>query len=144
MNLRKKKRLELNKNLNFKNLLLRSIFFGGCFLIVGFLFNLILSFFMYKTNDPTSLLQFGGIASLFLSTLVVSFIQSKTNQQYYLLGGIFLGIIIFVITVVVSLIISSGNISTNSLLLKSLIPAFSVIGSMLGIKKERSRKKLHR
>ena len=144
MKLRKKKRFNLNKELDFKRLMLRSILFSICFLFIGFFSNLIFSFFAYKMKDPTSLLQICGIISLFLSVIITSYTQSKINKQYYFLSGIILGIIILVMLFVISLIISNGNITSNSILLKSLIPAFSVIGSMLGVKKERKRSKIHR
>ena len=144
MKLKKKKRFNLNKELNFKRLMLQSVLFSICFLFIGFFFNLIFSFFAYKMKDPTSLLQICGIISLFLSVLITSYTQSKINKQYYFLSGMILGIIILVMLFVISLIISNGNITSNSILLKSLIPAFSVIGSMLGVKKERKRSKIHR
>ena len=144
MELRKKKRLNLNKDLNFKKLILRSFLFTICFLLIGLSTVLILSFFAYKTKDSTSLLKICGIISLFLSTIITSFIQSKVNKQYYLLGGIILGIMIFVVLTIFSLIVTNGNITANSIFYKSLIPAFSVIGSMLGVKKERKHRKIHR
>ena len=144
MKTKKKKRLNFNKELNFKKLFIRCLLFGVIFLILGLITNLLLSFVLYRTKDPTSLLELGGIISLFSSSIIIGYIQSRINKQYYLLGGIVLGIIIFIFTVIVTLILSNGNITTNNVLLKALIPAFSVIGSMLGIKRERKRKKHHK
>ena len=66
---------------------------------------------------------------------------SKNTPFYSLMDGLFMGL---GFTIALTLVLSEGSVSTNSLLVKSLIPAFSVLGGMLGIKKENKRKKRHR
>ena len=144
MELRKKKRAISNKEFNFTELFKRCLAFSILFLFIGLFVCLIMSFIIYKFKDNTSLINIGSIASLFISVMATAFIQSKYNGKYYLLGSITLGILIFLVTIIIALILNSGSITTNNILVKSLIPAFSVLGGMLGIKKEKARKRKHR
>lgn len=133
--MKKRKESRSNIEFKFKDLIIRCLFFSILFFVVGLLICFILSYFAYKTKDPTSLLKICGIASLFLSVLITSFIQSKINKQHYLLGGILLGAFILVLTVLFSTIFLDDNLTNDTILIKLLIPAFSVLGSMMGIKK---------
>lgn len=140
---KKRKKSILSKDLKFKDLIIRCSIFSIAYLFIGTLLCLILSLFAYRTKDPTSYFSICGIITPFLSALISGYIQSKINKQHYLIGGIILGVLIFSVTVILSLIITSENLSQNGILYKALIPFFSVIGSMLGIKKI-SNKTKHR
>ncbi len=144
MKLKKKKRFNQTKDFDFKESIKRCFLFSILFLILSFIINLLVSLILFNLKDNTSFINIGSIASLFLSVTITAFIQSKINKQYYLLGSIILGFIIFGVVTVVTLILDKGSITNNSLLVKSLIPAFSVFGGMLGIKNENKRKKHHR
>ncbi len=144
MELRKKKRNISNKEFNFTELLKRCLVFSILFLFVGLVVCLIMSFIMYKFKDNTSIINIGSIASLFITVMATGFMQSRFNGKYYLLGSMILGVFIFLITIVITLILSNGSINANGILIKALIPAFSVLGGMLGIKKEKKRKRKHR
>ena len=144
MILKKKKRLNQIKDFNYREIIKRCFIFSLAFLILGTAVSLIISLALYRLKDNTSFVNIGSTASLFLSITITAFMQSKINKHYYLLGSIVLGLITFGFIVIITLILNEGSISTNSLLVKSLIPAFSVLGGMLGIKNEKSRKKHHR
>lgn len=144
MKLKKKKRFNQTKDFNFKDSIKRCFIFSVLFLILNVIVNLLVSLALFNLKDNTSLINIGSIASLFLSVAITAFIQSKINKQYYLLCSIILGFIIFGIVTIITLILTTGNISNQSLLVKSLIPAFSVLGGMLGIKNENKRIKRHR
>lgn len=144
MKLRNKKRFNQNKSFDLKSLFKRCFLFSVIFLILSNIISLIISLMLYKLKDNTSFINIGSIASLFLSTLITAFAQSRVNKQYYLLGSIILGGIIFGLVTFIALILNKGNISSNTLLIKSLIPIISVLGGMLGIKNEKKRKKHYR
>lgn len=144
MKLRNKKRFNQNKSFDLKSLFKRCFLFSVIFLILSNIISLIISLMLYKLKDNTSFINIGSITSLFLSTLITAFAQSRVNKQYYLLGSIILGGIIFGLVTFIALILNKGNISSNTLLIKSLIPIISVLGGMLGIKNEKKRKKHYR
>lgn len=144
MKFRNKKRFNQNKSFDLKSLFKRCFLFSVIFLILSNIISLIISLMLYKLKDNTSFINIGSITSLFLSTLITAFAQSRVNKQYYLLGSIILGGIIFSLVTFIALILNKGNISSNTLLIKSLIPIISVLGGMLGIKNEKKRKKHYR
>lgn len=144
MKFRNKKRFNQNKSFDLKSLFKRCFLFSVIFLILSNIISLIISLMLYKLKDNTSFINIGSITSLFLSTLITAFAQSRVNKQYYLLGSIILGGIIFVLVTFIAVILNEGNISNNTLLIKSLIPIISVLGGMLGIKNEKKRKKHYR
>ena len=144
MKFRNKKRFNQIKSFNLKSLFKRCFLFSVIFLILSNIISLIISLMLYKLKDNTSFINIGSITSLFLSTLITAFAQSRVNKQYYLLGSIILGGIIFGLVTFIALILNKGNISSNTLLIKSLIPIISVLGGMLGIKNEKKRKKHYR
>ncbi len=144
MKFRNKKRFNQIKSFDLKSLFKRCFVFSVIFLILSNIISLIISLMLYKLKDNTSFINIGSITSLFLSTLITAFAQSRVNKQYYLLGSIILGGIIFGLVTFIALILNKGNISSNTLLIKSLIPIISVLGGMLGIKNEKKRKKHYR
>lgn len=144
MKFRNKKRFNQIKSFDLKSLFKRCFLFSVIFLILSNIISLIISLMLYKLKDNTSFINIGSITSLFLSTIITAFAQSRVNKQYYLLGSIILGGIIFGLVTFIALILNEGNISSNTLLIKSLIPIISVLGGMLGIKNEKKRKKHYR
>lgn len=144
MELRKKKRAFSNSTFDFRDLIKRCVLFSVIFLFFSVIITLLMSFALFRIKDNTSAIEIGGIISLFLSTFITSFIQSRVNKRFYFWGGLILGVFIFILTMCISLILSSGSLTSNGFLVKTLIPAFSVLGAMVGIKNEVKRRKRHR
>ena len=144
MELRKKKRAFSNSTFDFRDLIKRCVLFSVIFLFFSVIITLLMSFALFRIKDNTSAIEIGGIISLFLSAFITSFIQSRVNKRFYFWGGLILGVFIFILTMCISLILSSGSLTSNGFLVKTLIPAFSVLGAMVGIKNEVKRRKRHR
>ena len=144
MELRKKKRAFSNSTFDFRDLIKRCVLFSVIFLFFSVIITLLMSFALFRIKDNTSAIEIGGIISLFLSTFITSFIQSRVNKRFYFWGGLILGVFIFILTMCISLILSSGSLTSNGFLVKTLIPAFSVLGAMVGIKSEVKRRKRRR
>ena len=144
MELRKKKRAFSNSTFDFRDLIKRCVLFSVIFMFFSVIITLLMSFALFRIKDNTSAIEIGGIISLFLSAFITSFIQSRVNKRFYFWGGLILGVFIFILTMCISLILSSGSLTSNGFLVKTLIPAFSVLGAMVGIKNEVKRRKRHR
>lgn len=144
MELRKKKRAFSNSTFDFRDLIKRCVLFSVIFLFFSVIITLLMSFALFRIKDNTSAIEIGGIISLFLSVFITSFIQSRVNKRFYFWGGLILGVFIFILTMCISLILSSRSLTSNGFLVKTLIPAFSVLGAMVGIKNEVKRRKRHR
>ena len=142
--MKKRKDKLLNRELNLKGLIFRCFIHSLLFFIIGILICLVISYFAFKTNDPTSLFKICSTCTLFISVMVTGFILAKVNKQHYLLGGIILGTFILVFTILITLSIPNESITKDAYFIKLLIPAFSVLGSMIGIQKQNKKSKHHR
>ena len=141
MDNKKRKRYLRKEELTFYNILARCGLFVILFFCLGIFILLIVSYFLYKTKDPTSYLQLGGMASLFSATLLTGFIQSRVNKCHYFFSSLILGILLFLTTLIIALITPNYRFSIDEFIWRLLIPVFGILGSMLGIKKEGKRKK---
>lgn len=133
-----------NSELTIKNILIRCVLFTLLFCLLGFLFVLTSSYFLYKTEDPTSFTEIAGIFSLFISAFLTSLIQSKINKQYYFSSSLILGILIFALTLIISLILPDSEFDITNFIWRILIPVFCILGGMLGIKRNNKKRKHHK
>lgn len=140
-----KKRIYHQKNneLTIKDIIIRCAIFSIAFCIIGFFVALIVSYFLYHSTDPSSLTQIAGISSLFFSTFLTSFIQSKINKQFYFLSSLLLGAYIFILTLVLCLLTKKLDFSATSFIWRLLIPVFSLLGGVIGSKRKTKIKKHH-
>ena len=131
---------ENNENdVSFLSLVKRCALFCLLCGVLYVLIALVASIILYNTNDPTSKIPIAGIASMYLSVLLSSFLMAKKNKSRYLLGGILLGTFVLLSSAMISL--SIGENGNDGLIYKLLIPVFSLLGSIIGIKREKARKR---
>jgi len=143
MNKKKRKRHLATMELNPKIIFKRCLAFTALFCLICFFIVPVVSYFLYKTKDPTSHIQNAGVSLLFISVFLTSFIQSKINKQHYLLSSLILGILIFALTLMISLIIPNNEFNITNFVWRLLIPVFSILGGMLGISRNDKRRKHH-
>ena len=114
------------------------------FIAISFALTLLLSLIFYNLPNPTAFVNVVSTATLLISSLISAFLLSKKTKEKYLLGGLFLGLIITIIIFIGSLF-TDTKILSFEFLIKLLIPVFTVLGAFLGIKRERKNKhKKHR
>ena len=133
-----------NNELTIKQVFIRCTIFSIAFCVIGFFVVLIASYFLYNSTDPSSLTRIAGTTSLFFSTFLTSFIQSRINKQFYFLSSILLGVYIFVLTLVLCLFTKDYNFSVASFIWRLLIPVFCLLGGVLGSKRKTKIRKHHR
>ena len=131
------------KELSFVSLLKRCLMFLLIFAALCVSICLIMSIFFYQTLNPNKMTNLISLVSLFLSTFISAFLLSKRNGQKYLLGGLLLGCMIFVLLFIGALF-TERKIFSPDFALRLAIPAVSLVGSLLGIKREKKIKRKHR
>ena len=143
------KKINKTKRINSQNNENQSILqiFKYCFLFTLLFFAIsitiitILSLFLFNTNDPTKFLSLSLRITLYFSILVCSFALSKKLQYSYIFAGLIFGCMVFVIFFIISLF----STTESSIIWMILIPAFSIIGSILGMKRNiKPHKRRHR
>ena len=140
----KRKNHSKNRDLTFKNIFIRCLLFTVIFFLIGFLTVLITSYFLYKTNDPTSYAQIAGISSLFATAFITSFIQSRINKQHYFASSLILGRLVFALSFIIFLLTPNNEFNITNFVWRLLIPVFCVLGGMLGISRNNKKRKHHR
>ena len=141
MAVKKSKHRLKNQELSFKGLIFRELIFTLLFCLIGFFVSLTLSYFLFKTKDPTSYIQVSGICSLYISVFLSGYISSKVNGQKYFLGGLLLGLFIFTLTYLLCLLMPEYKFNVKNLIWRLIIPLFCILGAMIGTKRKRKRKK---
>lgn len=131
------------KELSFVSLLKRCLMFLLIFAALCVSICLIMSIFFYQTLNPNKMTNLISLVSLFLSTFISAFLLSKRNGQKYLLGGLLLGCMIFILLFIGALF-TERKIFSPDFALRLAIPAVSLVGSLLGIKREKKIKRKHR
>ncbi len=141
--IKRKNRLK-NKELSYMDIIVRSLKFTVLFCLMGILLSFATSLILYRTEDPCAFLEITGISLLFFTVSVTSFIQSKVNKQRYFFASLLLGIFIFILTFLISIITSKYEFNTVNFIWRLLIPVFSVLGGALGVNKENKKRKRNR
>jgi putative membrane protein (TIGR04086 family) len=132
------------ESLSFLGLTKNVLIFFLVFVGISIVFTLLASIVFYNLPNPTAFVDLVATASLFISSLISAFLLSKKIKEKYLLGGLFLGLIITIIIFIGSLF-TDTKILSFEFLIKLLIPVFTLLGAFLGIKRERKNKhKRHR
>ena len=125
-----------NIDLTTGNLFKRCLVFAGASLLISAVVTIIISSIFYKLPDPTSKIHIASLLSMYISALISGFILSKINKQKYLASGFILGMILFLLNFILSLVFNK-DLSVYSIVWKILIIVVCVLGSALGVKKER-------
>ena len=141
-----KKKFKFNKeneDFTFFSLFKSCLLFFAIFLVLCILCSVTFSLVFYQTINPDKMLDLASIASLYISAFLSAFLMSKKNGQKYILGGTILGIMILFVLVIGSFFTDTKIISAE-FLLKAVIPFVCILGSVLGIKREKKVKRKHR
>ncbi|MBQ8545925.1 MAG: TIGR04086 family membrane protein [Clostridia bacterium] len=141
-----KKKIKFNKeNEEFTlfSLFKSCLLFFAVFLALCILFSVAFSLIFYQTLNPDKMLDLASVLSLYISAFISAFLLSKKNGQKYILGGTILGLMILLVLVVGSFFTDTKIISAE-FLLKAVIPFVCILGSVLGIKREKKIKRKHR
>lgn len=132
------------KSLSFCKLILRSSIFVFAFMIVLSISTLISSFLFYNTTNPTSKIELAALISLYFSTFLCSLMLTRINGEKWLLGGLVLGVLIYMTTLVFAIFIKDDP-NPKNIILRALIIAVSVFSAFISRKREKKRKiKYHR
>ena len=132
-----------NKSFTFLSLVKSCLLFSLVFVGLCITISLFMSLIFYHTLDPSKMVNHISLTSLFVSALISAFCLSKKNGQKYILGGLMLGGMIFVILFVGALF-TERKIFSPEFALRLAVPAVCVIGALLGMKRERKIKRKHR
>lgn len=135
-----KKRFNRNsgaeKELTLGTILKRCFVFTLIFCLICSILTITLSFAFFKTPDPHSWVFTISLISPILASFITALALSKYNGSKYLLCGLLLGSMIFLLSLVLSLAFSS--LEGFGILTKSAIIPSAVLGALLGIRKEKS------
>ena len=126
-----------NENSTFLQILRQHLKFTFLFFIMSILFILVVSIFLFNTNNPTKYINLALNIVMCLSVFICSLLLSKCLNEKIILNCLIYGIIITAIFFVLSLIFNGDK----SIVSYGLIPIFSIAGGVIGIKRERKRKK---
>ncbi len=129
--------------LSFLSLLKRCLLFLAIFVALCVTITVIMSLFLYRTLNPNKMVDLISLSSLFISAFVSAFLLSKRNGQKYLLGGLMLGCMIFVVLFAGALF-TERKIFSAEFGLRLAVPAVCMIGALLGIKREKKVKRKHK
>lgn len=128
--------------LSFPLILKRCLFSIPFFCIISLVCVCITSLIFYNTQDPTSKIDLCGVLSLYLSTAITSILVAKKIKGNEILGGLILGIYIFIFTYLISLLIGDNEGGLMPVILRAGVILISVISSLLT--KKRSKPKVRR
>lgn len=136
-----KRRQQNSDEIGLLVIIKRCLFFSFLFFAVAIALLLIFSTAFIRTEDPSAYLTIAGKLSLYIASLLCSFLLSKKNGQNYFFSGIILGAMITALIFIASLIYPSST--SNSVIWLLLIPITTVLGGLIG-KKRDSTKIKHR
>ena len=125
--------------LNFLGVLRLGFIFTCIFCAISAVLLLIVALIFYNTNDPSQYANVLGKATLFTSSLLCSFLLSKKIGRRYIPLGFTLGIMISLLIFLVSVFLNNDGASSTHLWL-FLTPVVTVLGSVLGIKREKKQR----
>jgi putative membrane protein (TIGR04086 family) len=141
----KKRKRGLNDDLNFSRLFKRILLYTLLFFVASIIVMIILSLIFYNTSDPTSKIGIISLSAFYTSSFICGIALSKQNKQFYILGGILLGAMIFLNTLLISLFLGKDGLSLTSIGWRLISPVLCVLGSLAGIHRDKPhRKRRHR
>lgn len=127
-----------NSSQNIKGLtVLKSVILG---VVVTFLIMLILSLLMLWLDFGDTLSVPFATVSVAAGSLAAAFYAARKNGSKGYLIGLLVGIITFLLVTIISLVVSGGVLSSNTLFRFIIIVISSFIGGILGINIRREKK----
>ena len=124
---------ELSPLLFISRCVLLLFIFFICYLLIS----LVLSAFLYSTDNPTKNIHIYALSCGCVSSFLSGLTFSKVNGQKWLLSGIILGGLIDLMILIMGPLVSD---TVNSYVRYALIPIFCVFGAFLGKKHVKRRK----
>lgn len=138
----KKKRINHNHDKNQKLSLIKTILtLCLVFFIFSILFAILLSLFFYKTENPTTKIRLVAILSIYLSSFLCGIVLARINNERVFLNSLIFGTIIFLIVFILSLFVKNNQ---YSIYWHIFLPIISILGSLCGKKRNKSRKRRHK
>lgn len=117
--------------------------FSGLFICLFLLFAALFGFIFFKLPSPLKMTNIATLGALYISAFSASLIISKKNGQKYFLCALFNSILIGAILLILSFFGESGTFSIHFLLRLICVPII-FIGALLGIRREKAKKRRHR
>ena len=118
---------------------------------ISALLAVVLSYVLYKTDDPTRYLTPVALSVLYISALMGGFRAVRFNKGSALLCGLITGVLLLAVTFIFSLPIkqslSSDHSILNAVALRAAVVVCSIIGAFIGISKpnpDKKRRKNHK
>ena len=144
MHTKKKHPMNDKSEVTLPFLVKRGLIYVLIFFTVGLLLSFFLSIIFFRSEDPNSKIDFIGYLSLYASVIITSFLFKKGLTEKRLLGGLILGIMIFVFTYLISLVIGQNENGVTELLYRLSTVFICVIISIIPKFEKRRSKKLKR
>ena len=129
-----------NKDISFFSLFKTCLFFFAIFSLICVVFSSVTALIFYQTLNPDKMINFASTSSLYFSAFLSAFLLSKKTGEKYILGGTLLGLIIFFVLLITA-IFTDTKIISSEFLFKAIIPVICILGALLGIRREKAKKK---
>ena len=129
-----------NCSLSISKLILRCLIFTVGFCVLSSILVIMMSAIFYSTENPTSRLRLGALIALYASTFITSLLLTKINGQKWLFGGLILGAMIAVLTLLLSFLVPS-EASGHSIPYKAIIILVSLLAAFMGKRRDKSSHK---
>ena len=124
----------------FFTLLMRCAVFLIIFIFVAIVSSLVCSIIFFNTTNPTSKIDVASLCALYSSVALCSILLTRINGEKWLLGGLILGIMIYLCTLILAFFVN-GESNSNNIIMRALILPISVLFAFLTRKKNKSRHK---
>lgn len=132
-----------SEGLPLYKLVLRCAIFAVIFCVISILVIVLTSIIFYNTPNPTVKTQTAAFIALYSSAFITSFIMTRINGEKWLFGGLILGLMLFILTLVFSIFIN-GVPGSQSIIPRILVAVVALLAAFLGRKREHSKKPHHK
>ncbi len=136
------KRAYTNGSLPFHKLLLRSLLLLPIFAILSVAMVFLCSAIFYNTDNPLGGADIASIIALYSATAISSIVLTRINKEKWLLGGLFLGVMIYLATLFLAIFVKD-EVNKQNILLRVLVPIISVAFAFLS-RKRTPKKHIHK
>ena len=131
-----------NQATSFVALLKNCLFYTLLFFTLAAFVMLVLSFIFFKLENPNKWANLIGKISLYLPALLCGLINSRKSRQSYFLGNFLLGLTFTIIVFFISILYPENT--AQPIVWYLLIPLITVLGGLLGIKRQTKARKRKR
>ena len=132
----KSKQRNVNNDITLSpvTLLKSYVLFCFIFFVFAIIFSILLSLFFFRTENPTSKIRLISLVSIYFSSFICGILIARKAKEKLIVLSLVLGFILFSLLFTASLFIRN---SENSIYFHLLIPIFTVIGALIGRKREK-------